>query len=914
LITTAAWILAGIALWFTRSVLDMFGDARHSTRVAMLPSMPELAGLIVLALVMAAGIAALARRWTGTASELASARRQIAAPLFGLVMLALPYLPWLPDGILPLRALAGPIAIVVWFVVIGQMILVSLGVRAALGRGARSPHAARLRGTVAIFLVTLAMSGTAGWRLRDSLTYPSGDEPHYMIMMQSLWNDHDLNIANNYERKDYREYFHAPLESPVPTLGRNGEAYPIHPIGLAVIGAPVLAWLGYHGIVWMLVLLTALTATLMWRWALNFTGSAEAATVAWASIFLGAPWLFTSIAVYPDIPAALCVMVAAAWRTTPGTRSDPVSEYVIRGLAVSVLPWLSMTYAPMAAVLAVVLSLRAGANRRAAVVLLSLFTVSLGCWLGFFYTVWGQPSPMAPFGSQPQIGNALTGVLGLLFDQEFGVFAYAPVLALGLVGIWRMAVGRDAVTRRQGRELAMLFASLLVSVGALETWWGGAAPPGRPLVPALPLLGLPIAWAYWRAGESPVQRGGYQFLVFVGLAVSSVMLLAQDGALIAQDRDGSSRLLQWFTELWPAWNVAPSIATVGLRASVPLIALWVATAAAISWLSGRASLRSAGTGALVGTGLVAAGLLSVAIIGPAIAQRPFQWALEPESRSRVPILDEFDAIARPHAVIYSPFTFTHAANIPSLMTLAAFPGQRPAGQPLPVLLNARYALPAGTYEVEIGDAPTGQPLHGYLGLQVGRMGSPMREWKVTLAPGSVWQSRFTLPVDAEFVGFVAAPPLDAARSLRIRPLQIVDKSRRQAIFHGGTLGRVLSALELPAASLFFHDEEVYPEPAGVWIRGESTATMTVAPAQPERGITLRVHSGARPNTMTFSTSTWGERVQLAPGTPREVHIPPPPTPRPFVLHVRVEGGFVPADVIPGSADQRVLGGWMEPAP
>ena len=73
-------------------------------------------------------------------------------------------------------------------------------------------------------------------------------------------------------------------------------------------------------------------------------GSAAAATFAWASICLGAPFLLNSFVVYPEIPAAFCVMVA----------------------------------------------------------LLLPFFASVGLWMGFFYWIWGLPWPTAPYGPERQ--------------------------------------------------------------------------------------------------------------------------------------------------------------------------------------------------------------------------------------------------------------------------------------------------------------------------------------------------------------------------------------------------------------------------------------------------------------------------------------------------------------------------------
>jgi len=70
---------------------------------------------------------------------------------------------------------------------------------------------------------------------------------------------------------------------------------------------PAFAVAGYHGVVAMLIVMAALAATLLWRWARDTTGSVGAATFAWAATALTAPFLFNSFAVYPEVPAALAV-------------------------------------------------------------------------------------------------------------------------------------------------------------------------------------------------------------------------------------------------------------------------------------------------------------------------------------------------------------------------------------------------------------------------------------------------------------------------------------------------------------------------------------------------------------------------------------------------------------------------------
>ena len=248
-LAVAACLVAGVALWFTRGTLDVFGSERETTRVALLPSGPELGGLIMLVLIASAAAgAALARSFrlgVGHAQPHAGTRRnarrepwplavfQVALPLFVLAVLALPYLPWLPDRWPALRSLTGPMARVIWFVVLAQVGWVAWSVRASLRNAGSRPG--RRRWLAAIFLLSTAAFGTAALLLTESDMFPGGDEPHYLILMQSLWRDHDLKIENNHVREDYAEYYHASLTPDYRARGVDGQIYSIHPIGLPLL-------------------------------------------------------------------------------------------------------------------------------------------------------------------------------------------------------------------------------------------------------------------------------------------------------------------------------------------------------------------------------------------------------------------------------------------------------------------------------------------------------------------------------------------------------------------------------------------------------------------------------------------------------------------------------------------------------
>ena len=444
-----------------------------------------------------------------------------------------------------MQLLAGPLKWLLWLVVAGLLawtLWQSRIIRADWLARASIPQL-----TVAIGIATALVAGVAASRLAGTVIFPAGDEPHYLVMAQSLWRDGDLKIENNHDRRDYREYFDLDLKPDYLTRGVDTEIYSIHPIGLPVVLAPIYAAGGYPGVVIALILSAAIAAAIAWRFTVHATNAAGAATFAWAAIALTTPFLFNTFTVYPEILAALSVIVAFTRVVSDEAWPRGQARWWVVGLACATLPWLSTKYAPMSATLVVIALARIYSARTltAALAVVVPYVVSLAGWFSYFYSVWGTPLPSAPYGDlvQTSIKNVVFGSPGLLFDQEYGVLAYAPVYVLaltGLVAMWRSG----GHMRRQAIEIVLIFGALLGTVGAFRIWWGGTASPGRPVASGLLLLALPIAVASRSAPAGTSRRAAHQLLLLVSLGVAATLAVAQQGLLINNGRDGTSMLLE----------------------------------------------------------------------------------------------------------------------------------------------------------------------------------------------------------------------------------------------------------------------------------------------------------------------------------------------------------------------------------
>jgi hypothetical protein len=937
--------LTGIALWVTFGSFDLLFLNNGVLRAAMLPPFWTLAAAIVVAFLTLAAIVwitskAGARRLaaTNTAARHITqldprAVRNVILPCAALGLLLLPYLPWLPDRLPILWALAGPGRVMLW-IVVGW--LVARGVWLLAGSMPLWLTRRQRRCTLAIFLVGAIASGSAAYAFKRSTLFPGGDEPHYLIIAQSLWRDHDLKIENNHKRGDYREYFDRDLGPHYLVRGVDHEIYSIHPIGMPVLMAPVYALGGYDLVVWTMVTMASAAAAMLWLVARRATDDAGAATAAWAACCLNGVWVFNSFAVYPEVPAALAAIAGFALVQQPlGTSTRGWRRWLGAGLALATLPWLSTKYAPMSAMLVLValgrlwLPWRSAAPARssrgailiASAAVLLPYVISLAGWFTFFYVIWGTPWPSAPYGTQHETGlrYLLSGAPGLLFDQEYGVLAFAPALMVslaGLVAMWR--AGGPA--RRLALEVAVPFAALLVTVGAFHIWWGGSAVAGRPIISGLLLLGVPFAWRYQQQRDKHAILGAYHLLMASGLAIGLTLAFAQNGLLLAASRNGVSQLLAWLSGNWSVWLLAPAFITQSPLVAALVTMVWIAVACLAGWwLRSRAPTWTPGRAMLSAafTCTVSVLLLSLAL-PPMLGRWTGTPAAVPETvRSR--LLDEFDTARRPIALLFDPMRRVDPQTLPSLVEFVARPEDRRPRQPIPLLYNARFALPAGRYAVELiaappkpnamqtsdtGSSPQVRELKGSLALQLGRIGAPARQWDIDISLPGIWGRGFDLPIDVNLVGFHGSPEVEqAGPSLRIRAVSIVDAHARLPD------EEVLATRQMAHATLFFHDELAVPEGDGFWTPGRARMTMTVA-ASHERPPRVLLRAGPVATRLELITEAWRQEITLDPLAQRLLDLPMP-TSDVTRLTIETSTGFVPARVDPASHDERMLGCWVE---
>jgi hypothetical protein len=713
---------AGVAL--ALAVPVALWDARvhvAPTAAGLWRGMSDPPGAARVLLAAAVGIlgAALLRRHP------AAVRR----PLLGLLLAAAPLVPLYTGLGLPLLAFQGPALVVVGSAALGVSIARASATAAAPGR----VHGG------ALFLAAFLFYALLGTRIPGPAG-PQGDEPHYLVMAQSLLSDGDLDLRDEFARREYSGFFAGRLEPHTSPRSPAGRIYPIHAPGLAVLMLPAYALGGYPGARLFMSALAALTGVLVYRLLREVPIPPGAALAAWATLAFTPPLAFYALALYPEVPAALAT---AAFLLL--TRRDPRwGEALLAALVASSLPWIHPRLLPLAALgLALTLARRCPWTARIAAA--AVFAASVSALLLLFRSLYGRASLAAAYGpgfsADVTAARAPWGAGALLLDRQFGLLAVAPVFVLVLAGGAALARWRPGDTMR-----AALLGGVTFFTGAsFSMWWGGACPPARFVVPALPALALALAPALRARRDAAAALAG------IGLAIVAI---AADAPRALHNRaDGESALLRVLAPALDLDPLLPSFVLGGPQA--PLLALSLAAVAALALWRGA---RGLAVGAL-GYAALAAGLRT-----------------EPLIERRLATLDVLEA--------WDPARMAGPLGPPALGDLQVPLDLRRAPWTLRALemqTSRRIDVPPGLYRFELlGSARSAEP-----GARVARVDLLAGD----LALGSVYLQegqpapvlQLLLPAGARRLALVGSGVQGAARidEARLVPQELVPRGRRE---------------------------------------------------------------------------------------------------------------------------------------
>jgi hypothetical protein len=567
---SATSVALGLTLWLSLGTLAIT-DGQSGQRVGLLPPFWTL-GLTGLLGVVAGFWRSTQHRWL---------------LLWPAALLVLPWLPastFLGPGLFVWQR---PLVTLVWAVVAIAW-LVDTGLARECLRLLQHPvQGPFVAGLCALALLLAGAARVAPW-------LPGGDEPHYLVITQSLLYDGDLRIENNHRAQQYRQYLDRELRPDYLRRGVDNQIYSVHAPGLPALILPAFAIGGYRGAQIFLALIAAIGSMLVWRVCWLVTGRVEAAWLGWAAMTGSVPVFFHAFAIYPDGVASVLVLSGALALLRPSEVTN-VRAW-LHGAALALLPWLHTRFALLAAALGLVIVARLWRRWRVIAAFLAIPLISAIGWFAFFYAIYGEFNPAAPYGSTMQGSwQALpNGIVGLLIDQQFGLIPNAPIFLVALTGLVWMLWKRD----RLAIEIAIVTVPYAIATAAYPMWWGGWSAPARFLVPVLLLGSIPIV-VLWSEARTQTTRALIGIALGLTLWLTLFMLSIHRGRIVYNDRDGYALWADWAGPVADLATGLPSLFRGTWMQALACAAIWaiviVAAWLVLRWIEKRRALPLLGT-------------------------------------------------------------------------------------------------------------------------------------------------------------------------------------------------------------------------------------------------------------------------------------------------------------------------------
>lgn len=360
----------------------------------------------------------------------------------------------------------------------------------------------------------------------------SGDEPHYLVMAQSLKDDHDLNVKNNYEQKTYVVFYKDTLEPHInwALIHKDSQKwYSIHGAGLAILTAPSMYIGKRFGPLLVMLGVGVLTIIQVYRLGARLAGKKAGIGAAFV--------LMTSIVylslvgyVFPDMLAGLLVLSAysllidlkdakTAWRRVA---LGVLCAFMIIVHVKTTLIALSImgigAWLPVRHESHITLQRRLTRAMQLMVpflIVYGTFTLKLHAWYGILL-----PTQMYQGNGQMLQLSPLHTIPAMLFDGFKGLFVLSPALLLMFVGL--------PIWYRHNKEHVFILLSILVPSFVIQAtfndWGGGWGPPARYMMLYIPLLSCAIAYAWQAAVRSRSIKFVLVILTAIQVALSMMYI------------------------------------------------------------------------------------------------------------------------------------------------------------------------------------------------------------------------------------------------------------------------------------------------------------------------------------------------------------------------------------------------------
>ena len=437
--------------------------------------------------------------------------------------------------------------------------------------------------TFAVALPAVGAHATYGARV-------TADEPQYLTTAISIGEDFDLDISDELAERRFEPYHEIDLNPQTIELDDSGRRISPHdPLLPALLALPMRlgGWVAAKAALAAFAAATA--AATLWLAVRRFGVGVGVGGLVVGGFFTAPPLVGYATQVYPEMPAALCLTLGLAAVTGP----LGCTGRVLALASIVALPWLSVKFVPVAAVIAVVLVARSWPDHKRRLALdVVLLAVAGAVYLAFHRSVYGGWTAYASgdhfidgellvLGRDPDYLGRSRRLIGLLVDRGFGLAAWTPAYLLAVPALAALARRRPPGWAALLAVIAATYAVATWVALTMHGWWW----PGRQVVAALPAAVVAVAMLAdrWR---------GLRWLALGGCLIGIFNWIW----LVVEASTGRRTLIVDFEQtanpVYVAWSTLLPDHRHFEGGAVALTVAWTVVLAALGawgWLRGRAN-------------------------------------------------------------------------------------------------------------------------------------------------------------------------------------------------------------------------------------------------------------------------------------------------------------------------------------
>lgn len=344
---------------------------------------------------------------------------------------------------------------------------------------------------------------------------PTGDEPEYIMMAHSLLHDRDLDLNNNFENKDYK-LFYKDKELCIQdgAIRRGDKIYSYHPFMISVLVAPFYLIGQRLGATFFINFVAALLIGIIFTITVKVFRDTKTSILTSFVAGFSMPVLNHINHISADITSSFILSTALYFLLFERGR------YIIFSLLLMFGLWIHLRNAP---VLLMLFLLFAIFNRKNVKALFISSLMQIANILLLFFVnglIYGVIVPKQISGGESILygfgHNIVNSFLGILFDQEFGLFFYTPIFILVPAGYYFLYKTRKQIFY----TLLFIFLPFLIFICSWD-WRGGGGSSPRFLLPLIYTLIIPVAAIYNTCKDKVL----LYVLSVVGFFISYIILL-----------------------------------------------------------------------------------------------------------------------------------------------------------------------------------------------------------------------------------------------------------------------------------------------------------------------------------------------------------------------------------------------------